>query len=157
MIRSMNNKHALTNKSGRRIIYTVWHEESDVQVKLERSLRLDGQHSGIRIQNCYVLPRVYVVCCFKLFIGSFIENSEALNNRTGCPNNSYGRSPGGPGTGLCSPGGGFLNLSSRSGLPLRLLPLKPNPGTTKTSTRTTRTSPVLVISSPVAIIYRYRV
>ena len=39
--------------------------------------------------------------------------------------------PGGPGTGFCSPGGGFFSLSRRSGLPLRLLPLKPPPGLQK--------------------------
>ena len=49
--------------------------------------------------------------------------------------------PGGPGTGFCSPGGGFSG-SRRSGKPLRLRRLKkPTPGTTKTSTRTTRTTP----------------
>ena len=36
--------------------------------------------------------------------------SETLNHRTGGPNNSYGGGPGGPGTGFCSPVGGFLVL-----------------------------------------------
>ena len=39
--------------------------------------------------------------------------------------------PGGPGTGSCSPGGGFFSFGSRSGLPLRLLPQKPPPGLQK--------------------------
>ena len=39
--------------------------------------------------------------------------------------------PGGSGTGFCSPGGVFFSLSRRSGLPLRLLPLKPPPGLQK--------------------------
>ena len=45
-------------------------------------------------------------------------------------NNESRGGPGGPGTGFCSPGGGF-NLNRRSGLPLRLLPLKPPPGLQK--------------------------
>ena len=53
--------------------------------------------------------------------------SKTSNNRTGGANNEYRGGPGGPGTGFCSPGGGFFSLSSRSGLPLRLLPLKPPP------------------------------
>ena len=35
---------------------------------------------------------------------------------------------GGPGGGFGGPGGGFFSLSSRSGLPLLLLSLKPPPG-----------------------------
>ena len=38
---------------------------------------------------------------------------------------------GGPGGGFGGPGGGFFSLSSSSGLPLRLLPLKPPPGLQK--------------------------
>ena len=37
----------------------------------------------------------------------------------------------GPGVGLGGPGGGFSSLSSSSGLPLFLLPLKPPPGPPK--------------------------
>ena len=37
----------------------------------------------------------------------------------------------GPGCGVGGPGGEFLNVNSRSGLPLRLLPLKPPPGLQK--------------------------
>ena len=36
--------------------------------------------------------------------------SETVNNRTGGANNEYRGGPGGPGTGFCSPGGGFLVL-----------------------------------------------
>ena len=57
--------------------------------------------------------------------------SKTPNNRTERANNEYRGGPGGPGTGFCSPGGGFFSLSSRSGLPLRLLPLKPPPGLQK--------------------------
>ena len=57
--------------------------------------------------------------------------SKTSNNRTGGANNEYRGGPGGPGTGFCSPGGGFFSLSRRSGLPLRLLPLKPPPGLQK--------------------------
>ena len=42
----------------------------------------------------------------------------------------------------------FVSLSRSCGLPLLLLPLKPPPRTTKTITRTTRTTPLLVISPP---------
>ena len=49
----------------------------------------------------------------------------------GGANNEYRGGPGGPGTGFCSPGGGFFSLSKRIGLPLRLLPLKPRPGLQK--------------------------
>ena len=57
--------------------------------------------------------------------------SETLNNRIGGPNNEYRGGPGGPGTGFCSPGGGFSG-SRRSGKPLRLLRLKkPPPGLQK--------------------------
>ena len=38
---------------------------------------------------------------------------------------------GGPGGGFGGPGGGFFSLSSSSGLPLLLLPLKPPPGPLK--------------------------
>ena len=38
---------------------------------------------------------------------------------------------GGPGGGFGAPGGGFFNLSSSSGLPLLLLPLKPPLGPPK--------------------------
>ena len=38
---------------------------------------------------------------------------------------------GGPGGGFGGPGGGFFSLSSSSGLPLLLLPLKPPPGPQK--------------------------
>ena len=34
-------------------------------------------------------------------------------------------------SGFCGPGGGFFSLSSSSGLPLLLLPLKPPPGPQK--------------------------
>ena len=37
----------------------------------------------------------------------------------------------GPGAGFGGPGGGFFSLSSSSGLPLLLLPLKPPPGPPK--------------------------
>ena len=57
--------------------------------------------------------------------------SKTLNNRTGGANKEYRGGPGGPGTGFCSPGGGFFSLSRRSGLPLRLLSLKPPPGLEK--------------------------
>ena len=73
----------------------------------------------------------------------------------GANNESLG-GPGGPGTGFCSPGGGFSD-NRRSGKPLRLLRLKTAPGTTKTSTRTTRTTPVLVLSPPGTIIDRLKV
>ena len=53
------------------------------------------------------------------------------NNRPRGANNESRGGPGGPGTGFCSPGGGFFSLSSRSGLPLRLLSLKPPPGLQK--------------------------
>ena len=54
------------------------------------------------------------------------DYSETLNNRTGGPINSYGGGPRGPGTGFCSPGGGFRG-NNRSGKPLRLLRLKSRP------------------------------
>ena len=56
---------------------------------------------------------------------------KTLNNRPWGANNESLGGPGGPGTGFCSPGGGFFSLSRRSGLPLRLLPLKPPPGLQK--------------------------
>jgi len=49
----------------------------------------------------------------------------------GGANHEYRGGPGGPGTGFCSPGGGFFSLSSSSGLPLLLLSLKPPPGPPK--------------------------
>ena len=36
--------------------------------------------------------------------------SKTVNNRTGGANNEYRGCPGGPGTGFCSAGGGFLVL-----------------------------------------------
>ena len=44
----------------------------------------------------------------------------------GRANNEYRGGPGGPGTGFCSPGGGFSG-NRRSGKPLRLLRLKNRP------------------------------
>ena len=44
----------------------------------------------------------------------------------GGANNEYRGGPGGPGTGFCSPGGGFSG-NRRSGKPLRLLRLKNRP------------------------------
>ena len=37
-------------------------------------------------------------------------NSKTSNNRTGGANNEYRGGPGGPGTGFCGPGGGFLTI-----------------------------------------------
>ena len=39
-----------------------------------------------------------------------VRYSKTLNNRTRGANNEYRGGPGGPGTGFCSPGGGFLAL-----------------------------------------------
>ena len=56
---------------------------------------------------------------------------KTLNNRPWGANNESLGGPGGPGTGFCSPGGGFSG-SRRSGKPLRLLRLKkPPPGLEK--------------------------
>ena len=76
----------------------------------------------------------------------------------GAPSNEYGDVPGGPGIGFCSPGGDFSG-NKLSGKPLQLLKLKAAPGTAKTSTRTTRTTPVLIISPPgtIKFIERLRV
>ena len=52
--------------------------------------------------------------------------SKTVNNRTRGANNEYRGGPGGPGTGFCSPGGGFSG-NRRSGKPLRLLRLKNRP------------------------------
>ena len=60
-----------------------------------------------------------------------LKYSKTANNRTGGANNEYRGGPGGPGTGFCSPGGGFFSLSRRSGKPLRLLPQKPPSGLQK--------------------------
>ena len=80
-----------------------------------------------------------------------------LNNRPWGANNESLGGPVGPGTVFCSPGGGFSG-SRRSGKPLRLLRFKKTtPGTTKTSTRTTRTTQGLVISPPWTIIKRLEV
>ena len=57
---------------------------------------------------------------------SMVSYSETLNNLTGDPNNDYGVGPGGPGTGFCSPAGGFSD-NGRSGKPLRLPRLKNRP------------------------------
>ena len=51
---------------------------------------------------------------------------KTLNNRPWGANNESLGGPGGPGTGFCSPGGGFSG-SRRSGKPLRLLRLKNHP------------------------------
>ena len=40
----------------------------------------------------------------------FFSYSKTLNNRTGGANKEYRGGPGGPGTGFCGPGGGFLVL-----------------------------------------------
>ena len=67
------------------------------------------------------------------FFRKFVrENySKTSNNRTGGANNEYRGGPGGPGTGFCSPGGGFSDSRS-SGKPLLLLRLKkPPPGPPK--------------------------
>ena len=56
---------------------------------------------------------------------------KTLNNRPWGANNESLGGPGGPGTGFCSPGGGFSG-SRRSGKPLRLLrQKKPPPGLQK--------------------------
>ena len=83
-----------------------------------------------------------------------IPYSKTANNRTTGGNHEYNGGPGGPGTGFCSPGGGFLVLVA---VVARLLPLRPPPGTTKTSTRTARTTVVLVIAPRCTIISRLRV
>ncbi len=49
--------------------------------------------------------------------------SKTVNNRTGGADNEYRGAPGGPGTGFCSPGGGFCG-NRRSGTPPWLLRLK---------------------------------
>ena len=46
---------------------------------------------------------------FSLHFSSF-SYFETSNNRTGGAHNEYRGGPGGPGTGFCSPGGGFLVL-----------------------------------------------
>ena len=62
---------------------------------------------------------------------SHIKYFKTLNNRPWGANNESLGGPGGPGTGFCSPGGGFSG-SRRSGKPLRLLRLKkPPPGLQK--------------------------
>ena len=55
-----------------------------------------------------------LLLCFAMFLQCFSQvamfcYSKTLNNRTGPHNESLG-GPGGPGTGLCGPGGGFLLL-----------------------------------------------
>ena len=47
----------------------------------------------------------------------------------------------GPGVGFGGPGGGFFSLSSSSGLPLLLLPLKPPPGPPKPAPGTQKPPP----------------
>ena len=64
---------------------------------------------------------------------------------------------GGPGGAFRGPGGGLFSLSSSSGLPLLLLPLKSPPGPPKpppgrTTNATTRSTPVLVINLPVRLL-----
>ena len=46
----------------------------------------------------------------KLFKCSTFVYSKTANNRTPGSNNEYTGNPGGPGTGFCNPGGGFLVL-----------------------------------------------
>ena len=83
--------------------------------------------------------------------------SKTVNNRTGGANNEYRGGPGGPGTGFCSPGGGFSD-SRRSGKPLRLLRLKkPPPGLQKPVPGPPGPPRGLVISPPGTIIKRFRV
>ena len=55
-----------------------------------------------------------------------LSYSKTPHNRTGGANNEYRGGPGGPGTGFCSPGGGFSG-SRRSGKLLNLLRLKNHP------------------------------
>ena len=65
-----------------------------------------------------------------LFLGGALiecrDYFKTLNNRPWGANNESLGGPGGPGTGFCSPGGGFSG-SRRSGKPLRLLRLKKTP------------------------------
>ena len=82
---------------------------------------------------------------------------KTLNNRPWGANNESLGGPGGPGTGFCSPGGGFFSLSRRSGLPLRLLPLKPPPGLQKPVPGPPGPPRGLVISPPGTIISRLKV
>ena len=58
---------------------------------------------------------------------------------------------------LFGPGGGFFSLSRRSGLPPRLLPLKPPPGPQKPGPGPQKPTPGLVISPHGTIIDRLRV
>ena len=76
----------------------------------------------------------------------FKEDSvtKTLNNRTGGPNNEYRGGPGGPGSGFGGPRGG-LDSNRNIGRPLLLLLRKTTPGITKTTTRTTMTTPGLVL------------
>ena len=71
--------------------------------------------------------------------------STTANNRPGGANNE---SRGGPGTGFCNPGDGFLVLVAVVACHYVYyhVTTKAAPGTTKTSTRTTKTTPVFVIS-----------
>ena len=66
--------------------------------------------------------------CLTFFTGICFKT---LYDRPWGANNESLGGPGGPGTGFCSPGGGFSG-SRRSGKPLRLLRLKkPPPGLQK--------------------------
>jgi len=55
-----------------------------------------------------------------------VYSKKTLNNRPWGANNESLGGPGGPGTGFCTPGGGFSG-SRCSGKPLRLLRLKKTP------------------------------
>ena len=78
--------------------------------------------------------------------------STTANNRPRGANNESRAGPGGPGTGFCSPGGGFSG-SRRSGKPPRLLRLrKPPPVLQKPVPGPPGPPHVLVISPPCTII-----
>ena len=73
--------------------------------------------------------------------------SKTVNNRTGGANKEYRGGPGGPGTGFCSPGGGFSD-SRRSGKPLRLLRLKNHPQDHKNQDQDHKNLPRDSLSAP---------
>ena len=78
------------------------------------SWKLSGTCSGSCSGNCIreMFREVFQENFRDSFQGIFFRfsYSKTLNNRTGWANNEYRGGPGGPGTGFCSPGDGFLVL-----------------------------------------------
>ena len=96
----------------------------------------------------FLLPETLVKTAGSRGLGRLLK---ILNNRAGGANNEYQGGFCGPGTGFCGPGSGLVVIKVVAST---FITTKPSPEPQQLVFRTTKTTPVLVISPPR---YDYRV